>query len=852
MPRTARASAGGDCDQRFSRSNALDSAVAPKHRSATRPGLVNACAVVVLLALVAARAPAQSSPNTVPADRHYDDRVRPFLVRHCLECHGGEKPKGDFRIDQLAPDFANDEGRERWQTVRERVEAGAMPPKSKPRPPKDEIQALTAWIGGMVETAEAVERIAQGRVVLRRLNRVEYENTVRDLLGVTSKLRDLLPIDSSANGFDNVGDALHTSSFLMERYLEAADTALNQAIANRVTKPPAILKRYRLTETHSVKSTQERVFRKFDDDRVALFCSSHWQAVGLSPFYPNERGRYRFRISASSIQSSGKPVTYRILSGGGGMGGAKAHLIGYFDAPVDEPSVVEFVDDMEPRTSISILPYGLPSSQTVHKIGADTYEGPGLAVDWIEVEGPLNDTWPPESHRRLFGEQAQAPAPNNVSLRMIPYNDRREVVSNDPAGDADRILRPFVRRAFRRSVTDADVQPFTTLVAAMLAEKQSFEQAIRTGLAAVMTTPEFLFLREAPGKLDPFALATRLSYFLWSTMPDEELLALAEQGNLNDPDTLRSQVERMLDSPKSAAFAENFVGQWLGLRDIDFTEPSRILYPDFDDMLKASMVQETELFFAEVLKHDLSLTQFVASDFSMLNGRLAQHYGIPGALGWEFRKVPLPPGSHRGGVLTMASVLKVTANGTNTSPVIRGAWVLERILGTPPPRPPENVPALEPDTRGATTMREQLAKHRQISSCASCHVSIDPPGFALESFDVIGGWRENYRTTGRGKPVVIDGRRMSYLQGPKVDPADVLSDGRAFRDIDEFKERLLEDKDQLARALTTKLLTYATGGHPASADQPRIEAIVAAVRDQNYGFRSLIHEIVQSELFRTK
>jgi mono/diheme cytochrome c family protein len=808
--------------------------------------------VVVLVALGAAQAPAESRPNGALTAREYEDQVRPFLVRHCVECHGVEKPKGDFRVDQLSADFASDQDRERWQTVRERLEAGAMPPKSKPRPRRDEVQALATWIGGMVEMAEAVELRTQGRVVLRRLNRVEYENTVRDLLGVTSKLKDLLPIDSSANGFDNVGDALHTSSFLMERYLEAADTALSQAIANRVNRPPIVTKRYRLTETHQVKSAQERVFRKLDDDRVAMFCSSAWQAVGLSPFYPNERGRYRFRISACAIQSSGKAVTYRVLSGGGGMGGAKPHLIGYFDAPADEPSVVEFVDDMEPRTSLSILPYGLPSAQTVHKIGADSYDGPGLAVDWIEVEGPLNDTWPPESHRRIFGDQAQAPAPNNAALRWIPYNERREVVSNDPAADADRILRPFIGRAFRRPVTDADVQPFTTLVAAMLAEKQSFEQAIRTALAAVLTTPEFLFLREAPGELDPFALASRLSYFLWSTMPDEELLSLAEQGKLSDPVTLRSQVERMLDSPKSAAFAENFVGQWLGLRDIDFTEPSRILYPEFDDMLKASMVPETELFFAEVLKHDLSLTRFVASDFSMLNGRLAQHYGISDVEGWDFRKVPLPTGSHRGGVLTMASVLKVTANGTNTSPVIRGAWVLERILGTPPPRPPENVPALEPDTRGATTIREQLAKHRQISSCASCHASIDPPGFALESFDVIGGWREYYRSTGRGKPVLIDGRRLSYLQGPRVDPADVLSDGRAFQDIDEFKERLLEDKEQIARALTARLLTYGTGGHPSAADQPRIEAIVAAVRDRNYGFRSLIHEIVQSELFRAK
>jgi hypothetical protein len=264
------------------------------------------------------------------------------------------------------------------------------------------------------------------------------------------------------------------------------------------------------------------------------------------------------------------------------------------------------------------------------------------------------------------------------------------------------------------------------------------------------------------------------------------------------------------------------------------------------------MVKETELTFAEILKNDLSLTSFVASDFTMLNGRLARHYGIAGVDGWEFRKTTLPPESHRGGVLTMASVLKVTANGTSTSPILRGAWVLERILGTPPPRPPADIPAVEPDIRGATTIREQLAKHRQLASCATCHSKIDPPGFALENFDVIGGWRENYRTSGRGQTVMIHGSRMPYLKGPKVEAGDVMPTGERFRDIDEFKQLLLKDKDGLARALARKLLTYATGGPAEAADQADLDAVVGAIRGKNYGFRSLVHEIVQSPLFRNK
>jgi hypothetical protein len=525
---------------------------------------------------------------------------------------------------------------------------------------------------------------------------------------------------------------------------------------------------------------------------------------------------------------------------------ASTHLVSYFDAPPDKPRVIEFVDRIEPRATITLLPYGLARSNTVHEVGADKFTGPGLAVQWIEVEGPLNDTWPPPSHRRIFGDLARekAPLPNQP--------DRVEVVSKDPEADAERILRAFARRAFRRAVSDDDVRPYVTLVKKKLAEKRTFEQAVRAGLLAVMVSPDFLYLREKPGRLDDFALASRLSYFLWSTMPDDELLDLAGQKKLSQPEVLRGQVERLLKSPKARAFTENFVGQWLGLRDIDFTEPSHLLYPEYDDMLRASLVRETELFFDELLKDDLSLTNFVASDFAMLNGRLAKHYGIDGVSGWEFRKVPLPANSHRGGVLTMASVLKVTANGTTTSPVLRGAWVMDRILGEPPPRPPADVPAIEPDTRGTTTIRDQLARHRKDAACAACHAKIDPPGFALESFDVIGGWRDNYRSTGNGKPVVIDGRRMPYLAGPKVDAGGEMPDGQKFRDVDEFKQLLLMDKDRIARALTVKLMTYATGGPPGAADNPEIEAIVRTAREKKYGFRALVHEVVQSPLFLKK
>jgi len=357
-------------------------------------------------------------------------------------------------------------------------------------------------------------------------------------------------------------------------------------------------------------------------------------------------------------------------------------------------------------------------------------------------------------------------------------------------------------------------------------------------------------------KLDEYSLAERLSYFLWSTMPDDELLAAARKGELSKPATLRAQVERMLKSPKARRFTENFAGQWLDLRKIDATIPDPQLYGDFDYLLLWAMPRETELFFDEVLKNDLSLLSFVDSDWTILNERLAQLYGISDVEGNAFRKIKLPPGSHRGGVMTQASICKVTADGTRTSPVLRGKWILERIIGKPPQPPPPDVPTIDPDIRGATTIRQQLDKHRNTPACAACHVHIDPPGFALETFDPIGNWRDFYRVPvrpGRAMPIDIHAfNQRPVYRGPDVEKGDKTPDGRAFKDIDDYKKILLEDKDQLARNLTQKLIVYATGADIQFADREIVEQILAKIRARNYGFRRLIHEIVQSRVFLNK
>jgi hypothetical protein len=389
-----------------------------------------------------------------------------------------------------------------------------------------------------------------------------------------------------------------------------------------------------------------------------------------------------------------------------------------------------------------------------------------------------------------------------------------------------------------------------------MAKGRRFDDALRAAYKMALCSPNFLFLQEKPGRLDDHALAARLSYGLWSTAPDDELTVLATQKKLHDPAVLRAQTERLLASPKAARFIRNFLGSWLNLRDIDFTQPDTKLYPEFEQYLQQSMVAETERFFEELLQNNLSVRNIVHSDFAMLNERLAEHYGIAGVKGEQLRKVSLTADSRRGGFITQGAVLKVSANGTSTSPVVRGAYVLDRILGTPPDPPPKNVPAIEPDIRGATTIREQLDKHRNQPACAGCHAQLDPPGFALENYDVTGRWRTVYRAipdSAKDKVVNVPGTDIRfYTQGRPVDPSFAMADGRAFKDADQFKRIILADPEQLARCVTEKLITHFTGAPIQFADRAVIEAIVQKTEANDYGLRTLLHEVIHSRVFTHK
>ncbi len=503
---------------------------------------------------------------------------------------------------------------------------------------------------------------------------------------------------------------------------------------------------------------------------------------------------------------------------------------------------------------------------------------PAVAFRWMEVEGPLHDEATTAGYRVLFGNLPLRPMDKSevkiaaldqglargvsgagdygrvVKIREVPV----AVVTAHPKEDAERLLRAFMQRAYRRPVQEAEAQRYLGVITGQLVAGHDFTYAMIAGYTAVLCSPGFLYMEQEPGRLDDYALASRLAFFLWNSPPDPALLARAARGELRRPEMLQAETERLLSDPKSARFVEAFLDYWLDLRKLDATTPSNTLYPDYylDESLAEAALDESRLYFSELLRRDLPARLVVDSDFTYLNERLAQHYGVPHVAGGAMRRVTLPSQSVRGGVLTQASVLKVTANGTATSPVLRGRWITERIIGNEVPPPPSAVAAVDPDTRGAVTIRQQLEKHRADESCANCHSKIDPPGFALESFDVMGGWRDRYRGDAKDKLPEIgigkNGWPFDFHFALPVDARGALPDGRAFNDVREFKQLLLKDEAQIARNLARQLTIFATGAPVRFSDRAAIEQVLTAAKSHGYGVRSLVQAIVASELFLNK
>jgi hypothetical protein len=572
------------------------------------------------------------------------------------------------------------------------------------------------------------------------------------------------------------------------------------------------------------------------------------------------------------VQASPRPGTLALYSG--------SRLLGQFEAPSLKPTSHELDVWLEPGGYVSVSAVSLwPFRVSEFKGRAANYIGPGVAVDRMHVEGPLVDEWPPPSHRRLLGNTAlskledlpkvkvrpkrvmpKAPpgGPVNDVGRLIPGT----VIATAPLAEARNLLMAFLPRAFRRAVPIHEVELFVAIVEKRLAENACFEDAMRSAYKAALTSPEFLYLHEPVGALDGTSLANRLAYFLWNAPPDESLRNVSNQ--FTQPAVLATQTERLLNDPRAERFRQDFLDQWLDQRDFDATTPDKHLYPEWGPHLREVVRQEPLHFFKELLAGNYPARAVVQSDFAMLNRRLAEHYGLTNVADANFHKVVLPADAHRGGFLTMAATMKVTANGTTTSPVKRGAWVLKKLLGEPPQPPPPDIAAIEPDVRGTSTVRDMLAKHRDNASCAACHAHIDPPGFALESFDVIGGHRAHYRGTAVKDRPDFDRYYISYRnpqgrfhgdfyhvvyrRGVAVDAAGITPQGDRFAGIDDYRKLLVHDDRKLARNFVRQIVIYATGAPIAFSDRAEIEAIVERV-GKPYGLRSLILETVNSPLF---
>jgi cytochrome c553 len=764
--------------------------------------------------------------------------LRTFFEAHCTKCHGEKKQKGDLRLDTVgAPTLIGDPG-ETWLSILDALESGDMPPKKESRPSAGNVRAAISII------TDALTNSAPPRpLALRRLNRKEYEHTVQDLLGIDTPLKDLLPEDSSVQGFDKVTDGLSISAVLMERYLEAADTAFDSVI-RRIKPLPAATRRAVVMEgKENIASVKGKKGGTIEAEGSFVKFTPGWPPVRLDPVHPIEDGLYRCRIAVWPHDPGGRTLSVAVYVGPL-FGPGKRPFMGMFDitGTPQQPRIIEFTTHINDGHAIHLEPWVYPEHVTWRD--KDKEKRPGVAVVWAETYGPLDQSFPSIAQKRLFGDPASITLEEGTPLWMRHRRGVKlhKVTSSKPKEDAARIIRALVPRAFRRPVKDAVADPFVALTLDRLAQGRSFEQAVRAGVSAVLCAPQFLLLNRK-SKVDDYTLASRLSYFLWSSMPDEKLLELAAAGKLHDPKELTTQVNRMIRDPRIERFVESFTGQWLGLREIEFTTPDKKLYPEFDPMLQESMLRETRGFFRHLLIRDLSVSNFIDSDFAILNERLANHYDIPGVVGHEnLRVTALPMDSIRGGVLAQGSLLKITANGTNTSPVLRGVWFLENIMGQSTPPPPPGTPAVEPDIRGTTTIREQLAKHSSDPSCARCHARIDPPGFALEGFDPIGGERTWYRALGKGKRVP----EKAYTIGPEVDAS-----GPDFADFREFRAQLLKDKERLARTIAEKLLVYGTGRPLTVADRSTAISVVESAKKHDLGLRSMIHAVVQSELFRT-
>jgi hypothetical protein len=825
-------------------------------------------------------------------DDRYSAVVQPFFDAHCLGCHEGDGAEGEFRLDRLDTSFAATQTAAAWSEIVNVMNGHEMPPEDQPQPTPEDVAQVVDWITEQLISAESSKR--ESSIVLRRLNRNEYKNTIRDLIGVEVDVSGF-PEDPPAGGFDNNGSGLSMSPLLMEIYFQSAVEVLDRALVDH-PRPPTLRWRFQ-PETgdgdgNRVSYDGQRVIvnggkNRVVDDYKVLHHDNWDRSISIRDFAVPHAGTYIVRIHAAGHVPSRSEVTasaekflaarrdrdteknperkryhdqayerdlhhfrtdpmYRYgpprLKLTQTLGG-QPRVVDEFDvdAPLAAPhsyeTKIEFTTE---RGGLGLeYAYSIPAElENFWFQSDDDFARPELWIDWVELEGPIHEDWPPESHRCLTDADRYDQDFGNAQARVTR---------------AQKIVSETMRRAYRRPVTADEV---AGRMALFDASNPDFVQAIKAPLTAILVSPNFLFLVEPAAaatageeslrrQLSSHEIATRLSYFLWSSMPDQRLFDLAESNRLLDPVCVCNEVDRMLADPRSDELVNNFAGQWLGLREVGANPPAKDLYRRYDRHLEESIVEESQAFFAEILHHDLSVMNFASSDFVVINERLARYYEIDGVRGDHFRRVMVPEGIHRGGVVTQASVLSITSNGTRTSPVKRGTWIMKNLLGIDPGLPVANVGDIAPKVPGIdkATVRQRLEIHRQLPQCARCHNKIDPLGFALENFDAAGRWREREGFGYKGRVGDND---------PLIDASATMIDGTQFTGVDGLRSILVERDTLFLRCLTEKMLTYALGRELGIADRDSVTECVDHLRQGDQSLRQMIHWIVTSEVFTSR
>lgn len=733
-------------------------------------------------------APAQAAPDA------FETRVRPLVNRYCRACHHAGNPTAGVALDGLKDAAAVGGNVDLWERVFRKLRTAEMPPPNAPKPAAEERAFVAEWIESELDRAAAA-RPSPGRPGIHRLNKAEYNNVVRDLLAIDFDAGADFPADDAGYGFDNIASALSLPPLLAEKYMKAAERATRAAVGNR--KWDAVLERYPAD-------------RRVDQTRRlgADYPEGSRGGATVRHGFPAD-GEYLLRMRLRGDAGQGRAVRVEMR--------LDRQLVYAGEAKLSAKETDEESRRVEVRLSVKA---GRRAVQATLFDDDETLPpARRLAVDWIEVGGPFRVAGPGETESR------------KAIFACRPASPPQETAC------AQTILTKLARRAYRRTVTTADVAPLMKFFA-MGRESGTFDDGVQLALKAMLMSPRFLFRVERDGgpgvrPLTDFELASRLSFFLWSTLPDERLLALAEQGRLSQPAVLRAEARRMLADEKARALTRNFAGQWLHLRNLDGVKPDPEKFPEYNVELRDAFRRETEMLFEAVVKEDLSVMTFLDAGFTFVNERLAKHYGLEGVSGDQFRKVPLAD-ARRGGVLTQGSVLTISSYPTRTSPVIRGKWILENLLGTPPPPPPPDVPPLEEKGIGASvSLRKQMEQHRASAACASCHARMDPIGFSLENYDAIGRWRTH------------DGNF-------EIDSSGTLPDGRRFADAAELKRMLAANPREFVLGLTSRLMTYALGRGVESSDQAAVRGVERSAAARGYRFSALVEGIVMSTQFRRK